>query len=49
MDTISFKLVLGVNEGYTDNGSEVDITSINSYGQRKLQQWLILLAFTLAE
>lgn len=29
MDTISFKLVLGVNEGYTDNGSEVDITSIN--------------------
>jgi hypothetical protein len=37
MDTISFKLVLGVNEGYTDNGSEVDITSINELWLEKAE------------
>ncbi len=27
--TISFKLIIGVNEGYANNGNEIDLTTVN--------------------
>ena len=29
METIKFKLVIGVNEGYNNNSSKVDLTTVN--------------------
>ena len=29
METTKFTLTIGVNEGYTNNGNEIDLTTVN--------------------